>query len=184
MSAYPLFLRLEGKRVLVVGAGAVGGEHAAKLARAGASVVVVAPNALPSAVHESHAREVRDDDLDGAWLVIAAATPAVNRRVRASADARRIFVIAVDDSASCSAFGAARLDRGGITVALSSDGRAPALVSLLRQALDVLLPQELDAWRAVAERVRAEQRAHGVAFHERRPRVLEALVGLYTDRVS
>jgi siroheme synthase-like protein len=183
MSAYPIFLKLAGRRVVVVGAGQVGRDRATKLADAGAHVVVVAPNAPPSD-YETHEREFLATDVEGAWLVIAAATPEVNHQVRAAADARRIFTIAVDDSANCSAYGAARIDRGGITIALSSDGHAPALVALLRQALEAILPHELATWREMARRLRIEQREHGVPFRERRPRLLAALVGLYAEGAS
>ena len=172
VSAHPIFLRLEGKTVLVVGAGPVANEKAARFASAGAVVRQVAPE-------RNHA--FRDDDLDGAWLAVAAATPEVNRAVRAAADARRVFTIAVDDVASCTAFGAAHLERGGITIALSSDGRAPALVALLRQALDAIVPDDVERWRALAEQARAEHRAASVPFAARRPLLFRVLEALYAE---
>lgn len=172
MSAYPIFLQLEGKLVLVVGDGPVAREKMARVLDAGARVRQIAP-----AVN----REFRDEDLDGVWLAIAAATPRVNRAVRAAADARQVFVVAVDDVASCSAYGAARIDRGGITVAISSDGRAPALVALLRQAIDALVPQDVARWRETAERARAEHKAAGVPVQARRPLLLRALENLYRE---
>ena len=170
MSAYPIFLKLEGKLVLVVGDGPVAREKMERALEAGARVRQVAPEI-------NHA--FRDDDLDGAWLAIAAATPEVNRAVRVAADARRVFVIAVDDVASCSAYGAARIDRGGLTVAISSDGRAPALVALLRRAIESLLPDEIETWREIAERERAAHRAADVPMEQRRPLLLRALNKLY-----
>jgi len=165
--AHPIFVRLEGKDVLVVGAGPVAREKAARLAGAGAIVRHVAPEVN---------RAFRDEDVDGAWLVVAAAPPDVNRRVRAAADARRVFTIAVDDVASCSAFGAAELERGGITVAISSDGRAPALVALLRRALEAVLPDDVGRWREIAERARAEHREAGMPMNARRALLLRALL--------
>ncbi|HEY1954556.1 MAG TPA: NAD(P)-dependent oxidoreductase [Polyangiaceae bacterium] len=170
MSGFPIFLKLEDKLVLVVGDGPVAREKMARVLEAGARVRQVAPEL-------NHA--FRDEDLDGVWLAIAAATADVNRAVRAAADARRVFVIAVDDVASCSAFGAARIDRGGLTVAISSDGRAPALVALLRRAIESLLPDEIETWREIAERERAAHRAAGVPMESRRPLLLRALDALY-----
>ncbi len=172
MSAYAIFAKLEGKTVLVVGDGPVAREKAQRLAEAGAVVRQVAPELN---------RAFRDDDVDGAWLAIAAATPEVNRAVRVAADARHVFTIAVDDVASCSAFGAARVDRGGITVAISSDGRAPALVALLRRAIEAVIPDEVGAWREIAERARVEHKAAGVPMEARRPLLLRALVRLYPE---
>jgi siroheme synthase-like protein len=189
VSAFPLFLRLEGRPVLVVGAGPVGLEKARALAAAGARVHLVAPDATAERARAASAgsfasRPFAPDDVDDVWLVVAAANPEVNRAVRAAADDRRVFVVAVDDVASCSAIGAATFERGGITVALSSDGRAPALVALLRRALEALLPDELAAWTDVAAEARRDWKAGGVPMLERRPKLLRALAALYPDEAS
>ena len=184
-ATYPLFLRLDGKRVLVVGGGPVAAAKLGALRDAGADVVVVAPE--PSApVRELAAagaialrpREVAAEDLDGAWLVIAAAPPAVNRAVRAWAAPRRCFVVAVDHVDATDAFAPAVLARGGVRVALSSEGRAPALVGLLREALEQVLPDdaELAAWLALAAEARAAWKRDGVPIGGRRERLLELLL--------
>jgi siroheme synthase-like protein len=186
VSAYPLFVRLEGRPVLVVGAGPVALEKARALAGAGALVRLVAPDASASLSAASGAsaftrRPFVDDDVDGVWLVVAAAPPEVNRAVRAAADRRHVFVVAVDDVASCSAIGAATFERGGVTVALSSDGQAPALVALLRRALEALLPDDLAAWTDVAIAARRQWKADAVPMAERRPTLLRALAALYAS---
>jgi siroheme synthase-like protein len=182
---FPLFLRLGGLRVLVVGGGSVALEKARTLALAGARVRVVAPEIqsdFDDVADSFEARPFADADLDDAWLVIAAATPDVNRNVKLAADRRRIFVVAVDDVASCSAIGAAQLRRGGLTLAISSDGRAPALVALLRRALEQVLPDEVAQWVELAERSRGEWRAAKIPFAQRRPQLLRALNALYEGR--
>src|SRR5205823_909981 len=94
-------------------------------------------------------------DLDGAWLVVAAATPDVNRAVADAAERRHIFVNAVDDPANASAFLSGVVRRDGVTIAISTSGDAPALTALLREGLDALLPRDLASWvwRARVERV-------------------------------
>jgi hypothetical protein len=72
-------------------------------------------------------------DLDGVWLVVAAATPEVNRQVAEVAETRRVFVNAVDDPANASAFLSGVVRRDGVTLAISTSGQAPALVALLRE---------------------------------------------------
>ena len=72
----------------------------------------------------------------------------------AAAASLRLFVLAVDDPSAASAYGAGTLRRGGVTVAVSTDGRAPALAGLLREGLEALLPEELETWTAEAERQR------------------------------
>lgn len=180
--SHPLFLRLEGRRVLVVGGGAVALEKASALREAGAELVVVAPSIRPefqAIARELHPRPFTDADVDGAWLVISAAPHAVNRAVHAAAEERRVFIVAVDDVASCTAIGAAKLQRQGLTIAISSDGRAPALVALLRRAIEALLPHELEAWFDVARAARVEWKSAGVPIEARRPLLLRALNDLY-----
>ena len=70
----------------------------------------------------------------------AAATPEVNRAVREAADARGVFVNAVDDPANATAYLGGTINRGGVTVAFSTAGQAPALAGLLREAFDELVP--------------------------------------------
>jgi siroheme synthase-like protein len=186
MSLHPLFLSLEGRRVLVVGGGPVALEKARQLRDAGARIHVVAPRVeaeLAALADELALRPFSASDLDDAWLVYAAAPPEVNRAVKRLADERRLFVVSVDDVASCSAFGAAVLRRGGVTVAISSDGRAPALVALLRRALEAVLPDDVERWHAVAVQEKQRWKADGVPFSARRPLLLRALVGLYPEGV-
>jgi uroporphyrin-III C-methyltransferase/precorrin-2 dehydrogenase/sirohydrochlorin ferrochelatase len=176
----PLFLKLEGRRVVIVGGGPVAASKAQALHDAGAQVTVVAPEVHPelerfTVIH----REFVDSDLDGAWLVVAAAIADVNRRVSAAADARRIFCNAVDDPQSASAYMGGVVRRGGATVAISTDGAAPALAGLLREGLEAVLPQELEQWLNIAREERHKWRAAGVEMKRRRPLLLEALNEAY-----
>src|ERR1700676_1461168 len=103
----PLFLTLAGRDVVLVGGGPVATSKLRALVDSGARVRVIAPLVTPeieAAGVEIARRPVVPADLDGAWLVTAAATPAVNREVAAAAEARRIFVNAVDDPVNASAF--------------------------------------------------------------------------------
>jgi uroporphyrin-III C-methyltransferase/precorrin-2 dehydrogenase/sirohydrochlorin ferrochelatase len=181
----PVFLTLTGRRVLVVGGGPVAESKLAALVDAGADVTLVAPEirptirAYPVTLLE---RAFDPADLDGAWFVVAAAPPEVNRAVSIAAEARRIFVNAADDPASASAYLGGVVRRAGVTLAISTDGRAPALAGLLREGLDVLLPDDLDRWLATSDACRRAWKAEGVPMPDRRPRLLEALNGLYEDR--
>ena len=191
MALYPLFLKLAGRKVLVVGGGPVATAKVAALRDAGAHVVVVAPEVTAEIRRlaadgniELQLRCFNAEDLEGVWLLVAAATPEVNRLVAAAGESQRLFVLAVDDPSAASAYGAGTLRRGGVTVAVSTDGRAPALAGLLREALEAVLPEELEAWAAEAERQRAAHRAAGVPMTARRPLLLEALNQLYARRAE
>jgi siroheme synthase-like protein len=114
--------------------------------------------------------------------VVAAAPPAVNRAVAEAARDRGIFVNAVDDIESASAYAGAILRRAGITIAISTDGEAPALAGLVREALEALLPEDLDDWMQCARDARRDWLAQRVPMEERRPLLLDALNRLYADR--
>ncbi len=184
--AFPLFLRLSEKSVLVVGMGPVGLDKARTLLDAGARVRSVDPavTEVPQGIrHERGAFEERD--LDDAWLVIAAADAATNRTLKRACDARHKFVVAIDDIESCSAFGAAVVRRGPLTLAISSDGKAPALVAVLRRALEALLPaDDVERWGELATSLRAEWKASAVPLARRRPLLIEALTKLYPEGVT
>ena len=189
MSLYPLFLKLAGRPVLVVGGGPVALGKVRALLEAGAVITVVAPQVEPEleALEKKGnisiaPRSFEQSDVEGRWLVVAAAPSAVNRSVAAAAESLRLFVLAVDDTSAASAYGAGTLRRGGVTVAVSTDGRAPALAGLLREGLEAVLPDDLESWTAEAERQRAAWRASGVPMAERRPLLLEALNRLYDER--
>jgi len=175
-------VNLAGSRVVLVGGGTVASAKLTQLLAAGADVHVIAPE-----IHEDIAtaavaisrREFVPADLDGAWLAVAAATPAVNRSVAAAAEGRQLFVNAVDDPANASAFLSGVVRRDGVTLAISTSGDAPGLTALLREALDAVLPRDLDAWVREARRQRAAWKEDGVPMSKRRPLLLEALNRLY-----
>ena len=183
---FPVFLKLTGRRVVLVGGGPVATSKLGALLDAGARVTVVAPEVTPEiagrGVTVRH-RPFQASDLDDAWLVVAAAPPAVNRQVAAAAAARHLFVNAVDDPPNASVYLGSVVRRGGVTVAISTDGRAPALAGLIRQALEALLPEdEVARWMSAARDQRAEWAATGVPMDQRRPLLLRALAALYEDR--
>ena len=180
---FPIFLKLSGRAVLVVGAGPIAEGKLTALVEAGATVRVVAPETTRAiddmGVHISR-REFQPSDLDGAWLAVAAATPEVNRQVAEEAEHRQVFVNAVDDPRNASAYLGGVTRRAGVTFAISTDGRAPALAGLLREGLEAVLPDsDLDAWVAEAKRMRERWRRSDVPMADRRPELLRALVKRY-----
>ena len=184
---FPTFLKLGGRTVLVVGAGPVAAGKLRGLLDAGAVVKVVAPEVhaeIVAAPVEVVQRPFVPADLDGVAFVVAAAPPAVNREVAAAAHARGLFVNAVDDIESASAYAGAVFRRAGVTIAISTDGEAPALAGLVREALETLLPEDLDRWMQCARESRQQWLEQGVPMAERRPLLLEALNALYAERTA
>jgi uroporphyrin-III C-methyltransferase/precorrin-2 dehydrogenase/sirohydrochlorin ferrochelatase len=124
-------------------------------------------------------RPFEETDLDDAWWVVAAAPPEVNRQVSEAAARRRVFVNAVDDPAHATAYLGGVVRRDGVTVAVSTNGRAPALAGLMREAIDAWLPADLDRWMTAADEARRAWKRDGVPMAQRRPQLLEPLNRLY-----
>jgi uroporphyrin-III C-methyltransferase/precorrin-2 dehydrogenase/sirohydrochlorin ferrochelatase len=184
---YPTFLRLNGRRVVLVGGGRVAAGKLQSLLAEGAQVTVVAPEIRPELEQPGvvlQRRGFEDADLDEAWYVVAAAPTEVNRQVLTAAERRHLFVNAVDDPPHATAYAGGVVRRDGVTIAISTDGRAPALAGLLREALDAWLPGDLDEWMSAADQARRAWKRDGVPMEHRRPMLLETLNRLYEERRS
>ena len=134
---FPLHLDLRGRRVLVVGGGAVALRRASALAEAGAAVVVVAPEVVAGMPGEVHRRPYAPADLDGAWLVVTA-TGAVDEQVAADCEARGTWCVRADDASRSPAWvpAVARVD--DVVVSLTA-GRDPRRAVVLRDAVALAL---------------------------------------------
>jgi len=181
---YPAFLDFVGRRVLVVGAGAVAAGKIARLVEAGAQVVVVSPQVTPSIEHlpiEILRRPFQPDDLDGCWFVVSAAPPPVNAVVVREGERRGIFVNAVDDPGHASAFAGSGFRRGPVTVAISTGGDAPALARVMREALERLIGTDVEDWTALAAKLREDWRRERVPMESRRDALLATLAELHRE---
>jgi uroporphyrin-III C-methyltransferase/precorrin-2 dehydrogenase/sirohydrochlorin ferrochelatase len=148
---FPLFARLRGRPVLVVGAGPVAERKIAPLIEAGAEVRVVARE-LGMAVAQRVAegalrwvgREYSASQLDAVWLVVVATSDqALNARVAADAEARRLWANVVDDIELSSFQSPAVVDRAPLQVAVSSGGAAPVLARQVREQIELLLDEHI-----------------------------------------
>lgn len=143
MRHYPIYLDLEAQPVLVVGAGKVALRKTQGLVEAGAQVTVVAPECLPEFERlrvRLRMRRFRTSDLTGARLVFAATNDRkVNQRIGEAAKARGIWVNVADAAAECSFIVPARLERGGIQLAISTGGVNPKLAAEMRGKLERIL---------------------------------------------
>jgi precorrin-2 dehydrogenase/sirohydrochlorin ferrochelatase len=144
MSLFPMFVKLQGRSCLVVGAGAIGEGKIGSLLEAGANVCVVSPRATPR-VHGWSAtgaikwlrRKFKQDDVAGKFLVIAATPSAkVNARVFEEARRRKALCNSVDDPPHCDFFYAAVVRRGHLQIAISTNGKSPALAQRLRKRFE------------------------------------------------
>jgi uroporphyrin-III C-methyltransferase / precorrin-2 dehydrogenase / sirohydrochlorin ferrochelatase len=170
MDYLPVFLRLKGQPVVVVGGGAVAARKVSMLLKADAQVTVIAPAVHPPLAAQAARGELchiattfSPRQIDGAVAVIAATDDAaVNGAVSHAAQQRRIPVNVVDDASLSTFVFPAIIDRSPIIVAVSSAGQAPVLARRVRAQIEALLPARLGALaRFMGERRRALQRALG-----------------------
>lgn len=149
-----MFLKLEGRACLVVGAGTIAAPKIASLLRAGGAVTVVAPDANTAIAAQAeageltwHKREFLPGDLDGMFLAIAATDlQQVNHAVAEEARTRGILVNSVDDPPDCDFFYPSAVRRGDLQIAISTAGKSPALAQRLREEIDAMLPEDTGAW--------------------------------------
>ena len=154
MSLLPIFLKLEGRRGLLVGAGTVALEKIGSLLKAGVRLRVVAPQARAE-IRELAAegklelvlKEFEPADLDGNFVVIAATdVPEVNAAVYREAVVRGIPCNSVDDIPNCDFYFGSVVSRGDLQIAISTAGESPAVAQRLRREIDGQLPQDLGRW--------------------------------------
>src|SRR5437660_9638387 len=149
-----MFLKLEGQRCLVVGAGDVAESKIAGLLEAAAKVRVVAPEATPQVQSwaatgqiEWLARPCEPSDLDGMFLVIAATfSPELHEQIHAEARRRGVLCNVVDVPELCDFYYPAVVRRGALQIAVSTGGESPALAQRLRKKLEKEFRPEYAAW--------------------------------------
>jgi siroheme synthase-like protein len=151
---FPVFLKLEQFRVLLVGGGNVGLEKLAAILRnsPATAVTVVAPRLLPELVElaarhprvELHARPYSDDDLDDHdFVFLATDDPALHREIKTTTTARRILTNVADTPAECDFYLSSVVQKGDLKVAISTNGKSPTVGKRLRAVLEETLPDEM-----------------------------------------
>jgi uroporphyrin-III C-methyltransferase / precorrin-2 dehydrogenase / sirohydrochlorin ferrochelatase len=154
MSLLPIFLNLEGRRCLLVGAGTVALDKIGSLLKTGVRLRVVAPRAKEEVRQlaregklEWIERAFEAGDLDGNYVVIAATdSPQVNAAVYDAAVERGIPCNSVDDIPNCDFFFGSVVSRGDLQIAISTAGESPAVAQRLRREIDAQLPEDLGPW--------------------------------------
>jgi len=162
MSLFPIFLKLDGRSCLVVGAGEVAESKIAALIEAGAVVRVVAPRATPGIEQRAKDGELRWlprafelEDLDGVFLVVVATSSReLNEHIFLEAQKRGALCNVVDDPPHCDFYYPSVVRRGDLQFAISSAGHSPALAQRLRKEFDRQLEPEYTQWLVCLGRVR------------------------------
>lgn len=151
---FPMFLKLDACKCVVVGAGVIASQKLDSLLISGADVQVVAPEASESIRELARSgrvtwtqAEFRPEDVDGALLVIAATGhPAVNQQVYRAAQERRVLCNSVDEPERCDFFYPAVVRRGDLQIAISTAGKSPALAQRIRKDLEEQFDSSYVSW--------------------------------------
>jgi len=176
MSLFPIFLKLEGRRCLVVGAGTVAEQKIQGLIEAEGNVQVVAPQATDlvrewadSGVIDWQARTFDVKDLEGKFLVIVATSAReLNESIFREAQQRQILCNVVDDPPHCDFYYPSVVRRGDLQIAISTAGHSPALAQRLRRELELQFGPEYGEWLARLGKARQDLFTSNIDPEERR----------------
>ena len=154
MDLFPIVLKLQSRKCVVIGGGEIAASKLDALLAAGAQVLVIAPKAVASIQEQVREqkltwqeREFTARDVEGAFLVVAATdSPAVNESIYRACTERGVLCNVVDDPDHCDFFYPAVVRRGPLQIAISTSGRSPALAHRLRVELEQQFGPEYEDW--------------------------------------
>lgn len=184
MHYYPLFLNLKGRRVVVIGGGAVAERKIATLLKASAAVTVISPTLTPRLARWKAEEKIvgirrpyRRGDLGRAVLVFAATDhPSVNERVAREAKRKRIPFNLADRADSDGFIVPAVLSMEGMTIAVSTGGKSPAVAKQIRDYLKDRLRSEEHRWVEILSQIKRTLIREKVPLQRRRA-ILNRLAG-------
>lgn len=164
MARYPIFLNLTGRRAVVIGAGPVTVRKAGTLLNAGARLVIVSDTIDEMVISQFQGKDVElikskysKDYLSGATLVIAATNKSeVNRQIYKDCQQLEILCNVVDDPQHCDFFVPAVVNRGGLQIAVSTEGNCPAYAGHIRKKLEAIFTEQHGRFLAELEAVRKQ----------------------------
>ena len=195
---YPVYLDLKDKPCVVFGGGAVAEGKISKLREAGANITVISPEVTP-AIQEAvqkgelswQARKYRTGDLEQMFLAIAATQKrTVNQEISREAELLRVLLNVVDDPARCSFIAPSIVQRGAVTLAISTGGASPALARKFRETLSRDPVLEWADLAPVLAQVRSRVKKSGVKVDHQRwqcsltPELLELAQSGREDQAS
>ncbi len=187
MNYYPAFLNLRGKKAVIIGGGRVAERKILMLVKAGAAVTVISPTLTQKLLKEKErqtirhiARNYRSSDLNGSFLVIAATSDAmVNSKVASDAPS---LVNVVDMPQECTFIAPSVIQRGPLTIAISTGGASPALSKAMRRELEQMYGPDFGAYLQFLSSLR-KQALDQIGDRKKRERFLKSLASEKTLRL-
>jgi precorrin-2 dehydrogenase/sirohydrochlorin ferrochelatase len=175
-SLFPMFVKLDGREVLVVGAGRVGEPKIRGLLATGARIRVVARQANEAVREWAHngkivleERDFASADLDNVFLVVVATSSRdLNQLVYDQAQSRLILCNVVDVPEQCDFYYSAVVQRGDLQIAISTSGQSPSLAQTIRQQLERQFGPGYAHWVAALGETRRKILASNLASERKR----------------
>ena len=170
MSYYPVFLDLKGKKCILIGGGSVALRKVNMLLDHDAQVEVVSPefcdeleSLVKSGVIKAERRNYRSGDLEGKFIVIAATdNRETNEQIAAEANQKGILINVVDTPDLCNFIIPSYVRRGDVTLAISTNGKSPALARKIRTKLEKQFGEEYAQLVEIMGEVRSELMKQGI----------------------
>jgi precorrin-2 dehydrogenase/sirohydrochlorin ferrochelatase len=176
MRYYPIYLDIKNKPCLVIGGGGVGTRKVRTLLAYGAQVTVVSPelsDPLRSLANEGtigwRNRSYEANDLQGIFLVFGATDDdELNRRIHADAEAKNVLCNIADRPAVCNFILPSIVQRGDLSIAISTSGKSPAFAKKLRKDLETQFGAEYGIFLELMGRIRQKllSQAHEPEAHK------------------
>lgn len=162
MSFYPIFVQLEGKKVVVVGGGNVAHRKVLALLECGAAIYLAGRELVPELEQMVEKKEIhflghefKDEYLNNAFIIIAATDDKdLNHHISTCAREKGVWVNAVDQPPDCDFIVPSILKRGDLQIAISTSGKSPALARKIRKSLEAQFGQEYETFLAMMGRLR------------------------------
>jgi precorrin-2 dehydrogenase / sirohydrochlorin ferrochelatase len=184
---YPVFLNLENKKAVVIGGGKVAERKILSLLKAKADITVISPDITARIAKEKQKgalkhinRRYRNGDITSAFLVIAATdSPRLNKRI---SDEASCLVNAVDMPSLCNFIVPSVIQRGLLTIAISTSGVSPALARSIRKELENIYGTEFSEYLKALQGIRAEA-MNVIADHKKRGAVLKSVASAQMIRM-
>lgn len=160
---FPVFLRISGRRALVVGGGKMATLRVRQLRKCGAKVTVVSPFLTPALARMARTGQVKwikrdftPSDVSRDYFLVIGATdhPAAQASLAEASERAGLLYNVVDAPKHCNFITPAVVERGDLKIAISTQGQSPALAGRLRKELDEALPRSTAGWTRASGRLR------------------------------
>jgi len=187
MSLFPLFLKLQNQKCLVIGGGVIAEQKTRSLLESYADITIISPDLTPFLqlkVDEGmiyHQRRYQPGDLSGYFMVIAATNDTiVNNQIYLEARNNNQLINCVDDPQHCNFYLSSVIKKEDLQIAISTAGKSPLLAKALRKYIEALLPdnigEELEKLHIIRQQIKKEIGNNEALKRQRMDELIQPLI--------